>query len=444
MLFYIDDWAPYPTRMWNNESRTPALARFADQGLEFRNAIASTPLCGPARANLLTGRYGHNTGVTQNLMGPYSGSEAVSSRMRGAGYTTAFIGKHMNGLVRSYPSRSRMNTLTKKWDHFDVIWHNQGRYYDWRQYRKDGTRSYGNSAADHSSHQAAARAVQVINQTPRNEPLFMVVSLYDGHKPNEPMRRFKGSPDCRGLSWAGPAYNEKDVSDKPRYVRKSYRRPHASFGLRTRCEEAKTIDWVVGKVYRALWKNGRLKNTLQVLAADNGYLMGDHRIVGKSYPYDTWVPMYVSWPAVLGQKRRVVKEPVSNVDLGATFCSLAGCQMPESDGLSLAPLIKGSKDRLGRSFVWSEMLHPGPNYGDKANARPAWMQVHSTRRYSNRLWSYTRYYTGEEELYDITGDPHRLRNVAGKSAHAAVLADMRGFWRSVRDGDDVRWLDNLR
>jgi len=71
------------------------------------------------------------------------------------------------------------------------------------------------------------------------------------------------------------------------------------------------------------------------------------------------------------------------------------------------------------------------------------MQVHSTRRYADRLWSFTRYHTGEEELYDISTDRHRLRNLAGKPAHAGVLADMRGFWRHVRGRGDVRWKGNL-
>ena len=113
------------------------------------------------------------------------------------------------------------------------------------------------------------------------------------------------------------------------------------------------------------------KHTLQVLTADNGYLYGDHRIVGKTYPYDTWVPLYMRWPAVLGKTRRVVREPVSNVDLGATFCALAGCRIPGTEGRSLVPLIKDTRSQLDRSFIWSEMLHAGPNWGQKAKARPA-------------------------------------------------------------------------
>ena len=39
VLFYLDDNAPYPVRMWDDPARTPNLARFARNGLEFTNAL---------------------------------------------------------------------------------------------------------------------------------------------------------------------------------------------------------------------------------------------------------------------------------------------------------------------------------------------------------------------------------------------------------------------
>ncbi len=445
VMFYIDDWAPLPYRLWDHDKRTPELARFVDKGVEFRNAIASTPLCGPARANLLTGQYGHRNGVTQNLMDQYQGNEQISTKLRGSGYRTAFVGKHINGLAAAYPTRSRMWNLARRWDRFDVIWHNQGRYYGWRQYRKDGTGSYGAAPTDHSSYQAAKRAVDFVKSTPRSKPLFMVVSLYDGHSPRTPMARHQGSWKCKSIQpWASPSFNEKDVSDKPKYVRNTFRRKIDAVGLRTRCEEALTVDWVIGQVRRALAAEGRVSNTLQIFTADNGYLLGDHRLFGKGYPYSVSVPLYMRWPAVMKDKRRVVTEPVSNVDFARTFCVLAGCSLPGSDGKSLVPLLKRWRKQLDRKYLYAEMLHPGEHWGNRASARPAWVQIHSTHAYSDRLWTFTRYHNGEEELYDITNDPHKLKNVVHKAEYQQVRADLRSFWKAVKARGDVRWKSKLR
>ena len=120
-------------------------------------------------------------------------------------------------------------------------------------------------------------------------------------------------------------------------------------------------------------------------------------------------------------------EPVSNVDFASTFCALAGCAAPDADGKNLLPLIYGRVDRLDRRFLYTEMLHAGPNWGDAPSARPAWVGAVSTLGYSDTRWEYTRYQTGEEELYDVSSDPYRLTSLAHDTANAGVIADMRDF-----------------
>ena len=43
----------------------PNLQKLADDGVLFRNAW-STPLCGPSRAMIMTGKYPHHTGYYEN------------------------------------------------------------------------------------------------------------------------------------------------------------------------------------------------------------------------------------------------------------------------------------------------------------------------------------------------------------------------------------------
>ena len=63
------------------------------------------------------------------------------------------------------------------------------------------------------------------------------------------MPRFKDHPYCRDFPpWHGPAYTEHDVSDKPRYIQETGMQWRWSYALRRTCEQAMSVDWVVGRV----------------------------------------------------------------------------------------------------------------------------------------------------------------------------------------------------
>jgi arylsulfatase A-like enzyme len=129
---------------------------------------------------------------------------------------------------------------------------------------------------------------------------------------------------------------------------------------------------------------------------------------------------------------------VANVDLAPTFCQLAGCSIAGADGRSLVSLIK-HQGRPRRAFIFTEMLHASRSYGSSPQDRPAWSGVVTTKRYDRHIWSYARYRTGEEELYDITADPYQLHNLARRPFHKGRLKDMRAFWRKVWNRDGVTW-----
>ena len=440
VMFYLDDFSPRPRMLWEDPERTPNLARFANKGIRFSNAIVSTPLCGPSRSGLMTGRYGHSTGVIGNDAAPYRADNDIAEKLSKVGYRTVFVGKHLNRLEDAHPTRTSMEGLAENWDEFDVMWEDQGKFYDWTQYRKDDTVYYGADPDDHSSRVAAERAVQHIKDTPADQPLLLLISLVDGHVPITPMARHLGDPACESVEpWSGPAFNEDDVSDKPAHIQATPKLAISSYDLRPRCQQLLTVDWVVGKVTRALRETGRLDDTLQILTADNGWLMGDHRIVGKSYPYATAVPTYVRWPAELGTEKRVIEEPVTNLDWLPTICELAGCGVPHVDGMSLVPMITGKADRLDRKFLFFELLYDNARYPEDPRARPAYTGVESTLGYSDTLWAFTRYSSGESELYNLTEDPNQLENLSGKKQYAKIERDMQRFHKSVRQADRVEW-----
>jgi len=442
VVLYIDDVNPNTTWLWGRSDRTPSLAAFRDQGVEFRNAVGSTPLCGPSRATLLTGQYGHTNGVTGNRLGKFDPGSTLATKLKDVGYYTILGGKYGNGIERAAPTRESVRKYAEGWSKFDVIWKRQnmgeGQFYGYWLWTKDRVKEKGHRPQDHSTFVTGTRVAEHIRKAPSDRPLFALASLSSGHWPNTPLAWHRGSAACSNAKpYRSPSFNEPDVSDKPAYIRSLPRLDQAAFGLRTRCEEMLGVDAALARIRKALQETGRLENTLLLFTADNGYLMGDHRIPhpgGKKWPHSVPVPMYALWPAELGNRRRVVREPVSNVDIPVTICSLAGCSLDDADGVSILPLLDGTAGELDREFLYLEMLRPW-------DRMPPWYGLVTTRAFSTgATWHYTEYSSGARELYDLDRDPYRLNNVVRKPWQANRVKRLHAMLhREVVEPDDVRF-----
>ena len=90
--------------------------------------------------------------------------------------------------------------------------------YNWKT--RYSTSWKGTGRNDHSTRVVGNRVARQIRNAPRNKPVFAVASVYSGHTPNIAFLEHVGSAKCAGIKpWSGGAYNEKDVSDKPTYIR---------------------------------------------------------------------------------------------------------------------------------------------------------------------------------------------------------------------------------
>src|SRR5437667_8553937 len=84
--------------MGNTQVRTPNLDALARDGVQFRNTVANTPVCTPARGTLLTGEYPHSCGVPVNDVPLPAEEKTIAKILAERGYFTGFIGKwHLEG-----------------------------------------------------------------------------------------------------------------------------------------------------------------------------------------------------------------------------------------------------------------------------------------------------------------------------------------------------------
>ncbi|CAN5757925.1 hypothetical protein BH23CHL7_BH23CHL7_10040 [soil metagenome] len=416
VVIYMDDVAPHDGRLWSNPGLTPTLHdRFVAHGIDFTNAIVENPLCCPARGNLLTGQHTHNNGVDSNHARKFKPQMHVGKALSDAGYSTMFLGKYLN---RAHLlTDAEWQAHAAGWTHLDVQKEMNGRFEDYRLFTKQGVSTF---VGYHSTRMTFDRFELRSRQTPANQPLFAVLSIYNLHAPNTPMPEFATDSRCSTMApWKPPNYNEADMSDKPAFQQTRPLLPYPNgWPMVGYCREMLGVDWLAERVVNELEAQGRLDNTLLVFTADNGMGWGAHRIgQDKRVPFSTPVPLYMSWPARWGTEPRTISELTTNIDLAPTFCEIGGCTLGPypggqsgPDGVSLLSLIDGNAAHLGRDAVLELATDPA--------VTPHWHGLRTTATHPAGLWHYVEWTTGDRELYNLADDPWELNNLANRPSTA--------------------------
>jgi N-acetylglucosamine-6-sulfatase len=367
-----------------------------EQGTTFKRFIIAQPSCCPSRASFLTGRYSHNhrTGFGGKANAKFfarSGaqSDTYATRLDKAGYRTGYFGKYMNGYAQTRGTPAG-------WDEFYA---NVGRNSWSRCFNADG---HGMKCNKHGNMDAffGVRAAGFVNGS---GPFLAVYAPNAAHQegnrpppvPARAMKRVKNAALPRP-----PSFNERNVSDKPGFIKNARRlggreikamaREH-----RARLGSLQVVDNFVGQMVSSLQKSGELANTYFIFTTDNGYHMGQHRMeAGKDTPYveDVNFPLVVRGPGVPKDAKR--EELVQNIDVASTFADLARVKPPaKADGISFAPLLR-AKDIPWRDAALVE------DYGRRG----------FSGLITERGEAYVEWKGGFKEYYNLNRDPYQLDN----------------------------------
>ncbi len=73
---------------------TPNIDRLAKEGVVFENSFCANSICGPSRANILTGKHSHINGFLDKNNSRFDGSQTTFPKLlQKVGYQTAIVGK---------------------------------------------------------------------------------------------------------------------------------------------------------------------------------------------------------------------------------------------------------------------------------------------------------------------------------------------------------------
>jgi arylsulfatase A-like enzyme len=425
----------------------PHVLQMQKDGVTFANYFVTDSLCCPSRSSIFTGRYPHDTGIYRNI-GPDGGYLGFLNRghenatfavsLAAAGYRTAMLGKYLNGY------QPRQHRVAPGWNEWDVAGNGYGNFnYDLNQTGK--VVHYARETGDYLTDVVSARAISFIKQA-AGTPFMVEIATFAPHAPYIPAPRDANAfPGLRAPR--SPAFNAAPDADAPKWLAALPPLTDADAAkidadYRKRAQSVLAIDAMIAALQAAVAEIGQADNTYFVFSSDNGYHMGEHRMMpGKMTAYDTdiHVPLIVTGPRVPGG--HIVEDIVQNIDLCPTFTELGfATAPPQVNGRSLAPLLRGEKVEGWRTLALVE--HRGPVRGlvdpDLPGIRSGNPTTYEAIRMATSL--YVEYADGEMEFHDLVADPHELHNTFAalpaerKAAlHAAVEAV-----KSCHDADGCR------
>jgi arylsulfatase A-like enzyme len=423
---YGADWA-----------HTPEIDKVAAAGVRFQNAIATTPVCGPVRHAMLSGLYGHYTGLMSNrgtLQVPFV---PLTQGFIDAGYQVSNIGKLHRGNISSFTN-----------EYMPILWGGPGALpselkpgFDPKKFNvlnlPDFVIISGTYPLPQDSTEAGITTQRALDfiESDLQEPYFLRVSYVAPHSPVLAPEPYDKLIDPDDVKLVLPT--EEELASKPLWERTTMRDWVGSHGKLTEAEMRQSWatyyglaaykDHEMGRVIDALERKGMLENTIIVYASDQGVEMGEHGFYMKRNFYEETVrlPFVLSWPGHI-EPGAVIDGQVEIIDLVPTLLDMADLPVPNNiHGKSAWPLVQGKTEKH-REYAFSEINHAESQWEN--------LKVNSGRRVMVRTNEWKLIYWIDRDdpdgaLYDLRNDPNERRNLIGDPRHAAVAKRLmdRGY-----------------
>jgi len=449
---------------------TPNIDRIANEGIRFDNCYATNALSGPSRACILTGKFGHINGFTDNAKTFDGSQETFPKILQRNGYQTSIIGKwHLISEPQGFDFWSIITGQHEQGDYYDPDFMENGKAIQEQGYvtdiitdkaikyikDRDTSRPFAmmvHQKAPHRNWMPAERHLGAFNdvtfpepdnlfddyatrsRAPREQDMSIAKTLTNywdlklatGEelaKDDFPDKRFKAVYDRMPQSakdkwnevYAGriDEFRSKKMTGKElvSWKYQQYMRDYLATTL--------AVDEGIGKILKYLEETGELDNTIIVYTSDQGFFLGEHGFFDKRFMYEECqrMPLVMRYPKLIKAGETTTALSM-NVDFAPTFLDIAGIEVPtDMQGQSLLPVLSGGEkapDNWRKAVYYHYFEYPAE---------------HSVKRhYGIRTDRYKliHFYNDidEWEMYDLQIDPKEMNNLYGKQEYASLQQEL--------------------
>lgn len=404
----------------NDQVKTPAIDALSQEAVVFTNAVSNIPVCGPARASLMTGKYPLSHGLFYNDKPMLTEEECIAEVYKEHGYQTAYIGKwHINGHapgVSNRVGRSQPVPADRR----------QGFDY-WKVH--ECTHNYNNSVYfDEEDVKHKWEGYDAIAQTKngieymkanKDNPFVLFLSYGPPHAPyNSAPKKYRDM------------YEGMDIKLRPNVPESKVEK--ATEAIRGYYAHMSALDYCVAELQTAIKELGIEDNTIFVFTSDHGDMIYSHDQTKKQKPWEEsiMVPFMMKYPAKLKGGEELTKV-FSYPDIMPTLLSMCNLPIPASvEGIDYKGQLYGEEELdVDGAFITC----PVPFH--------QWKYLAGGREYRGirtEKYTYAKDLKGPWLLYDNLKDPYQMNNLVGNADYAELQADLEAKLQKMLDarGDE--------
>ncbi|MBA4148041.1 MAG: sulfatase-like hydrolase/transferase [Verrucomicrobia bacterium] len=410
---------------------TPNIDWIAKNGAIAERFYATSPVCTPSRAALVTGRYPQNTGAISNGMPLRDDMITFAEVLRKTGYSTGYAGKwHLDGEGKPAWAPRSFGFVDNRYMFNRGHWKKLEKTTDGPRVsatNSKGTSNYDLADADEKTFTTdflADRTIEFIKDN-KAKPFCYMVSFPDPHGPN--LVRAPYDTMFTNLKFQQPKTAQSQGEKLPAYAatlreRINNHQMAQYFGM------VKCIDDNIGRILNELRVAKLLGNTIIVFTSDHGDLCGEHGRINKGPPMEASarVPFLIYAPGKI-KPGTVVRELLGMVDFKPTVLSLMKVKNPTRDeGRDASQLFTNGKTPRD----WKDISFLRIGFPDSETSN-AWMGAFT------RHHKFVVSPNSEPALFDLEKDPEELKNVFTATEERETVRrlgkDLMQYARTYRD-----------